>query len=94
MTQEEYKKRVAELQADHDKALRELKDEYALSNNPYKIGDIIEDHIGKGRITGMHPTRTYMGEPTMLYVVDNLIKKGEINKREPTREIYQSNIRK
>lgn len=43
MTKEEYRKRLSELKEEFEKKTKELAKEYALSNNPYKVGDIIKD---------------------------------------------------
>ena len=96
MTLEEYKKKQLDLKADYELACRRLREEYALSNNPYKIGDIIEDHIGKGRIRKVAAIYIAFTDimPTLVYECDNLTKKGEIQKREPIRRIFQCNIRK
>lgn len=46
MTQEEYDISKTELKEQYDDSLRLLDKKYALANNPYKIGDIFQDHIG------------------------------------------------
>ena len=94
MTREEYNKQKEALKQEYQKSLRGLAARCALENNPYKIGDIIEDHIGKGKITGWYVTTWGDELPTMTYKCDNLTKKGEINKREPYRDIWQLNIKK
>ena len=47
MTIEKYKDNLGKLKIKHEEEIAKLQEEYALSNNPYKIGDIIEDHIGR-----------------------------------------------
>lgn len=72
----------------------ELKNEYATSNCPYKEGDIIEDHIGKGMWNGEYEVyssgRNSM--PEMMYNCRVLKKDGTPTKREEYRQIYSSNI--
>ena len=94
MTREEYNKQKEALNKEYQKSLRELAVRYALENNPYKIGDIIEDHIGKGKIIGWFVTIWGDELPTMMYKCDNLTKKGKIKKRVPYRIICQLNIKK
>lgn len=43
MDKDEYKKRVAEMEARHKKESDDLAEEYAKANNPYKVGDILTD---------------------------------------------------
>ena len=93
MEKEEYFAKRNQLEKEHQQALRELNKEYALSNNPYKIGDLICDHIGMGRVLSF---KLYIGLdklPQLVYRCANLTQKGTINKREPERDIYQSNIK-
>ena len=95
MTLDEYKKKKQGLKEAYEKALRDLDREYATSNNPYKVGDVITDHIGSGRIRKVVDIyfRSYDTIPVLIYECDNLTKKGEIQKREPIRRIYQGNLR-
>ncbi len=43
MDKEEYKKRVAEMEARHEKESLDLAIAYAKANNPYSVGDILTD---------------------------------------------------
>lgn len=47
MNKDEYKKRVAEMEARHTKEKLDLAKAYADANNPYYVGDILTD----GRVT-------------------------------------------
>ena len=71
-----------------------LQHEYATSNNPYKEGDIIEDHIGKGQWNGNYhiSTRDSDSLPEMVYHCRVLKKDGTPTKKEEYRGIYGSNI--
>lgn len=46
MDKDEYKKRVAEMEARHKKESNDLAIEYAKANNPYEVGDILTDGRG------------------------------------------------
>ena len=72
----------------------ELKKEFVTSNNPYKEGDIIEDHIGKGMWNGEYGVYTYdrYSLPEMTYQCRVLKKDGTPTKKEEYRTIYGSNI--
>lgn len=93
MNKEEYYAKITQLERQHQQALKELGKEYALSNNPYKVGDLICDHIGKGRILSFKVHISFRDLPQIVYRCANLTQKGTINKREPERDIYQSNIK-
>lgn len=93
MERKEYYTKKTQLEKEHQQALEKLDKEYALSNNPYKVGDLICDHIGKGRILSFKVYRNFRDLPQIVYRCANLTQKETINKREPERDIYQSNIK-
>lgn len=96
---------IQKLKKEYEDSKKALHEEYkakiikAYSINPaHKVGDIIEDHSGKVRITKIlfgfsHYTSSGISY-SISYLGDNLTKKGEISKREPTRTVYDSNIKK
>ena len=95
MTREEYERRREEIIKSHEKQIAELRRDYSASVNPYKVGDIIEDHIGKGMIISIyHSWDTLNDKPMSRYFCQNLTKKGEVNKKEPERYIFSTNIKK
>ena len=94
MTREEYWSGCARINKERNESLVELAKKFALENNPYKKGDIIQDHIGRGRILGYKLYYGINSLPSLVYRCENLTKKGEVNKKEPVREIYQNNILK
>lgn len=96
-THEEYYKELEELKAKHAKEIKNFVENWALATNPYKAGDIVEDHVQRVRITGY--VRVEMNyprndKPILVYRGDNLTKKNEVKKREPVATIYQSNIKR
>lgn len=94
MTKEELRERRQALYVEYENKKKALLIEYAQSNNPYKVGDIITDHIGKARIEGIDGVYPLMDDTAcMVYNCINLTGKGEINKREPKRKVYQCNIK-
>lgn len=95
MTREEYERSLEHLTSVYKKRVYNLRVDYSLSINPYKVGDVIEDHIGKGQILSIHPGWDgFRDGPEIRYYCVNLTKKGEVNKREPERNIYYSNLKK
>ncbi len=95
MTQEEYKSKFDEINNDFQLKLKSLAKECALSNNPYKIGDIVKDIIGSIKIEQIQFTLgggKYLPECT--YTGIELTKKGEPKKKGTKRRIYLSSIKK
>jgi len=90
MTKNEYDIVLKELNEGLEKSKRSLAREYALSNNPYNVGDIFTDHLGQIKIEaiGVHYGYRHV---CCFYRGDNLTKAGTINKKEPKRTGYQSN---
>lgn len=95
MTKEELKEKLDILESEYDLKIRELYIQYAKDNNQVKVGDIIRDHIGFGRVESI---RVYIKwndeESEMKYVCTVLNKDGTKRKRgETTRFIYQCDIK-
>jgi hypothetical protein len=94
MTQYEYQLKLNQINKDHQIRLRFLASDFAESNNPHKIGDIVKDTIGFIKIEQIQFTLgggKYL--PECVYTGIELTKKGEPNKRGNKRTIYQSNIK-
>ena len=94
MSEETYKAGRAAFYNAYLTKINELKKEFVTSNNPYKEGDIIEDHIGKGLWNGNYHiyTRDSDSLPEMVYHCRVLKKDGTPTKKEEYRGIYGSNI--
>ena len=94
MNLEDYKKQKLdiEIQADHDKTALLIK--FVDLNNPYKIGDIITDHIGKIRYDEINYTTVGSGSiPTPIYIGIEVRKDGTPKKRVVVRHVYGSNVK-
>lgn len=90
MTQERYKELLLNMakQYEHDKNL--LKKEFALSNNPYKVDDIVTDHIGSLQIKKIE---VYLSDlPQCVYFGVELKKDLTPVKKQTGRGAYQSNL--
>ena len=98
MTKEVYDKKWMEIKRSFEAAKDELYKEFAYANNPYKIGDIVTDHIGT--TVKIEKIQIYLGlgiypqcVPQCVYTGVELTKKGEPNKKGNKRSVYQSNIK-
>lgn len=91
MTEEEYKIKLKQIDKERDKSLQLLYKEYALSNNPYKIGDIIKDHqsIIKIESIGIYKGYYFSG---CKYFGTKLTSKLVPFKNGDKSTIYQMNI--
>lgn len=93
MNREEYNKELAEISAETRRKKQKLARMYALSNNPFSVGETVEDHIGKGIIEKIDVCISYLNYlPSCTYRCINLTKAGKQSKRDPKRTIYQSNL--
>jgi hypothetical protein len=64
---------------------------YAFSNNPYKIGDFITDHVGTIKIEKIKFS-VYFGGSECVYIGTQYNKDGKVSKKQDRNTIYQSNI--
>lgn len=91
MTQLEYKKQIESIEnrAKMQKyaLLRQFADEHKI-----QPGYVVEDYIGKARIIKVVNVYDW-GEVNIEWEAENLTKSGTVNKREPTRKVYLSNIK-
>lgn len=80
---------------DYEKSRLSLLKEFALSNNPCKIGDIIQDHIGKLKIEKINWYITHSPSipSACVYSGLELKKDGTPAKRQDGRKVYQTNLR-
>lgn len=93
MTKDEFLHLKDQYHQEYECRVKELGRRFALSNNPYKIGDVIKDHIGKGKIEDIKVYKKFFNDIwECQYTCINLTKKDTVNKREPKRYITQSNI--
>lgn len=94
MTKEEYKEKKKELAKEYENNLRNLDKLYVQEHLNVKIGDIVTDHIGKGRVEkityfkGLDDYPQYVCYCVVLNKDNTERKKGETE-----RKIYQSNVK-
>jgi len=90
---EEYNLGVKKIDEGAIKAKSALAKEYANANNPYKIGDVIKDHICSIRIEKIgYIIGSYSRLPECIYNGVVLLKGGAENKKGQRTDVYQSNI--
>lgn len=92
MTKAEYESELKTLNREHEDSKNKLIKEYALSNNPYKIGDIITDHYQRIKIEKIRAI-SYFSEIGCRYYGVNLKEDGTPVKSGSKTWIYQSNIK-
>lgn len=94
MNKEEYLKAKKVLEEEFEAKKKELSREFAYSNNPVKIGDIITDHYKTIRVLKFLWGYGYFRMPCMVYRGVRLNKKGEPAKREADdNRVSQTNVR-
>lgn len=91
MTLGEYFKSMANLEDEYKKSKAKLSREFALSNNPYKIGDMFTDHIGSIKIERIEIYFDSISIPECVYYGVESTKQGVPFKRQTNRGGYQSN---
>ena len=94
MSIEEYKEKQKELKAEYRKKEQALDIEFAKANNPYKVGDIVTDHIGSINIERISYGYTFDSMPCAIYIGSELKKDGTEKKNNSVRNVYQTNLRK
>jgi hypothetical protein len=93
MNKEECAKGLEEMADEYRKKLNKHYAAYAMSNNPVKEGDIVEDHIGSIRVDKIRINKS-CGSclPECSYKGVMLTKKGDPVKNGKTRWVFQSNL--
>lgn len=92
MTKEELKEHLSQLETRHRQDITTLYKEYELSNNVYKIGDIISDHSTTIKIEKIKVSILF-GESQCVYEGTQLKKDGTPSKKQNNTTIFQSNIK-
>ena len=93
MTEDELKAELKSLNQQFDREQKTIMKRFADANNPYKIGDVVEDYIGKLRIVRISYYFTTYSTPYCIYYGVELKKNGEPAKRQTSRGVYQMNIK-
>ena len=92
MKKQEYESELKTLNREYLGNKNKIIKEYALSNNPHKIGDIIKDHYQKIKIEKVAAI-SYFNNIECRYYGTNLKKDGTPFKSGSKSWIHQSNIK-
>ena len=81
MTKEEFENKLQNLSELYKQKRTEIEKEYAFSNNPYKVGDVIEWHNKKYKILSIDWGLTFQDlMPSCIYRCERLTKSGRKRK--------------
>ena len=95
MTKEEFDKRKTAINVEYERMKQDLYAKFAYENSTVMVDDIVEDHIGCGRVLRMKTTFAgFDSYPSLVYVCLEVKKDGTPKKKETYREIYQVNVKK
>ena len=93
MTKDELNEKLQNIEREKDLEARKVLKEYALSNAIYKVGDIIEDHLGRIKIESVSWSMNYgHRDSTAVYVGAQLKKDLTTFKSGEKRNVYQNNV--
>jgi hypothetical protein len=91
MTFEQLDEKMDIARADYDKQRYQIYAEYAISRNPYEVGDVFTDHIGSIKIEKIGISIELSKCSSMKYFGVELKKDGTPKKKGAKRWAYQSN---
>jgi hypothetical protein len=92
MTLDEMKNKISEIEKENNLKIKKVYADYAFSNNPYKVGDIIEDHLCKIQIDNIKFVILY-GSASCVYYGILIQKNGKPFKNNKRGVIYQTNVK-
>ncbi len=95
MTEDEYDSQKIKVEKENRKRLLALSKEYAFTNNPIKIGDIIKDHTCKIKVEEIKFSSNSMMQklPECVYFGSRLKKNNKPFMNGERGIIYQSNLK-
>ena len=76
MTREEFDKRKTAINVEYEKMKQDLYVKFAFENSTVEVGDIVEDHIGCGRVLKMKATFASLKERYIQTGVSGKCKKS------------------
>ena len=91
MTQQEYEEKTLVLKKEHETQMHNLAREFALSNNPVKLQDIVTDHIGSIKVDKIGLS-IHNQKPSCFYSGMVLKKDLTPTKKFERRNVYQINL--
>jgi len=95
MTKSQLEIKIKELKERFEKDKIDILKKFCIANNPYKVGDVVKDHMGSIIIEKIKfATYTISGTPECVYYGPELKKDGKPRKDGSKRNVWQSNILK
>jgi hypothetical protein len=92
-TAEEYRQKMNDINIRVSREQKEVGRQYAFSNNPHSIGDVVTDHIGSIKVEEIKWTIDHGTLlPTCVYYGVVLKKDGTPTKKGDRRPVWQSNL--
>lgn len=92
MTHGEFRMELEDLEEQYKIEKARILREYVMSWCPYKVGDIVRDHIGYVKIASIHPIVGVCNKIDIMMKGMEYTLKGEPKKAGTVRQIYHSNI--
>lgn len=92
MTYQEFRAEMEDLEEQYKLEKHRILCEYVMSWCPYKVGDIVRDHIGYVKILRIHPIIGICNKVDIMMKGMEYTAKGEPKKYGTVRQIYHSNI--
>ena len=93
MTKKEFQEAKRKIDIEYNRKLDNLYIEYAKSNNPYKIGDIVSDNLHTIRIEKITVSIMFNNMPCCVYHGPELEKDLSPKKRQLNNPVWQTNIK-
>ena len=93
MEYNEYEDKLRLLKKEHEEKRMQLIKEYVDSNNPYKIGDVVTDHVCSIIIEKIKYHISLSGFPCAVYYGPELKKDGTPKKNGNKTYVYQINLK-
>lgn len=94
MTKDTYDTSKIRIQKDAEEKLNSLTRDYCRSNNPYKVGDIIEDHFHIIKITSISGIYMACGYPSYNFIGIELKKDLTPKERQDSPYMFQGNVKR
>ena len=89
---QEYDNEMQSLESEFEVKKKELMKEFAFSNNPHKIGDVVADHSGSIKIEKIKYGKSISNYPCCVYIGIELKKDLTPAKKQNHTQIWQSNL--
>ena len=92
MDYKEFRAEMEDLEEQYKLEKQRILKEYVMSWCPYKVGDLVRDHIGYVKILSIHPIIGICNKVDIMMKGEEYTVKKEPKKIRQIRQIYHSNI--